>query len=120
MVSATYQNVSGTDIYATYAATNAEIAPSLGRNLAGGVRTATVPLMMPRQEFEGRITRLDVRVSKLVNIGPKLRLQLNLDAYNALNASSIRAVNTTYGPRWLYANQILDPRLFQFGGQLTF
>ena len=49
---------------------HAEIAPSLGRNLAScGTRTpctstATVPLIVPGTMFEDRITRLDLRLTK--------------------------------------------------------
>jgi Carboxypeptidase regulatory-like domain len=120
VVSGALQNISGPDIAANYAATTAEIAPSLGRNLAGGARTATVPLVAPMTSFEGRITRLDVRLTKVVNLGSRVRLQGNLDAYNALNNSSIRAVNSTYGPRWLLPTQILDARIIEIGGQVSF
>jgi hypothetical protein len=47
-------------------------------------------------------------------------LQANLDAYNALNSSAIQNINTTYGASWLSPTQILDPRILQFSGQLTF
>ena len=71
---------------ADYPASNAEIAPSLGRNLAGGVRSVIVPLLKPQTMFEDRITRLDLRLSKIVRITARLRVQLNVDAYNALNS----------------------------------
>ena len=41
-VSALYQNLSGPSYTAEYAATTQQIAPSLGRDLSGGARTATV------------------------------------------------------------------------------
>jgi hypothetical protein len=60
----TYQNIPGIPIYATYVATNAEIAPALGRNLAAGPRgTVSVDLIAPQTRFEDRITQLDVRFS---------------------------------------------------------
>ena len=65
-VSATFQNVAGPEIQANYTASNAEIAPSLGRNLAAcrgaAVCTATamVPLVAPQTLFEKRRTVLDV------------------------------------------------------------
>ena len=49
-----------------------------------------------------------------------MRLQANFDLYNALNSSSILAITTAFGPRWRQPTQILDGRLMQFGGQLTF
>jgi hypothetical protein len=126
IVSGILQNISGPAITASYAATNAELAPSLGRNLAAcGTRTpctstATVPLIVPGTQFEGRTTRLDLRVTKMVRVSDRLRLQLNMDLYNALNSSDILSITTNFGPRWRQPTQILDPRIMQFSGQLTF
>ena len=53
-------------------------------------------------------------------MGPQVRLQANLDAYNALNGSAVQSVNTTYGANWLNANSILDPRILQLSFNLTF
>ena len=49
-----------------------------------------------------------------------MRLQANLDAYNALNSNAVQTDNTAYGANWLQPLQILDPRLFQISGTLTF
>lgn len=118
-ISGTYQNTSGIAVEAIYAASSAEIAPSLGRPLAGGVRTASVPLIAPQTMFEDRITRLDLRLSRGFRVNP-FRIQANVDLYNALNASSVRSVNTTFGANWLTPTQILDPRILQFSATLTF
>jgi hypothetical protein len=115
-----FQNVAGPHIIASYPAPTAAIAPSLGRNLAGGVRSAVVPLMMPQTRFEGRKSQLDLRLTKNMNIGRKGRLRVNLDVYNVLNASSILTINTTYGSQWLRPLSVLDGRLIEVGGQLTF
>ena len=50
----------------------------------------------------------------------RFQVQLNLDVYNALNANSIQADNNRYGPGWRRPLEILDPRLFQIGGQISF
>jgi hypothetical protein len=120
MASFAYVNVSGPSFEANYAATNAEIRPSLGRNLSGGVQSVTVPLVAPQTLFEDRIARLDLRLSKVLRVGNRVRIQFNLDAYNALNANSVRAVISTYGARWQQPQQILDPRIIQIGGQISF
>jgi hypothetical protein len=138
VVSGTLQNVSGAAVDAFYSATNAEIAPSLGRNLAAcGTRvpctaTARVQLIAPQTHFLDRRTQLDVRLTKVFNLISNVRLQVNVDVYNALNSSSILGVESTYGPRWLQpvaggvsggtgeGDAILPGRLIQFGGRLTF
>jgi hypothetical protein len=119
VLSGIYQNTAGPAILANYPAPSSAIAPSLGRPLAGGVRTATVPLIEPQTQFEGRRSQLDLRLTKIFTPG-KARLQLNLDLYNILNANSILAINTTYGSLWLRPTQILDGRLIEFGGQITY
>jgi hypothetical protein len=126
MVSGVYQNISGPQITASYAAGNAEIAPSLGRNLAAcGTRlpctaTATIPLIAPGTMTDGRISRLDMRLTKFVALTSRLRLQGNLDLYNAFNSSSILTIGTAYGSRWLQPTAIVDPRIVQLSAQLTF
>jgi len=114
------QSLPGVPYQADYNASTAEIAPSLGRPLAGGTRTALVPLVAPNSFFEARINRLDLRISKKLNVGGRRHLQLNLDAYNALNSSAITAINSTFDARWLQPNTVIDPRLFQFSGELSF
>ena len=66
-VSANYQNNPGIETTATYVATNAEIRPSLGRDLAAGARaTANVELITPQSVFrEGRITQLNFAVDRV-------------------------------------------------------
>ena len=126
VVSGVYQNVSGPQITAAYAASNAEIAPTLGRNLAAcGTRTpctatATVPLIAPGTLREPRVTRLDMRITKIFDLSPRMRLQGNLDIYNALNSSSILTIGTAYGSRWRQPTAIVDPRIFQLSAQVTF
>jgi len=112
-------------IEANYAARNDEIAPSLGRNLAQcGTRavctaTATVPLVAPYTAFEDRLNQLDLRLSKILRLG-RARLQANFDLYNALNAAPVISLVNTYGGRWQRPTQILEARLIQLSGQLSF
>ena len=84
--------------------------------------------------FEGRTTRLDLRLSRIVKIADRTRLQVNVDLYNALNASSILslagggAINVgvtspttvSYGPTWRRPTDILEGRILQFSSQLSF
>ena len=88
--------------------------------VSGGATTVSnIPLVAPQTLFEDRVVRLDLRLSKAFQI-QRFRVQANLDAYNALNSNSIRAVNSAYGPQWRRPLQILDPRIIQVGGQISF
>jgi hypothetical protein len=119
-VSGVFQDGSGMPIEAVYAAPTADVVASLGRDLAGGTRTVNVPLIAPQTLYEGRIRRLDLRLTKHFQLSSRLNIQVNLDAYNALNSSAVQSINQTFGPSWLTPTAILDPRIFQFSGQLTF
>jgi hypothetical protein len=126
VVSAVFQNISGPTITANYAASNAEIAPSLGRNLAAcGVQVvctqrAIVPLIVPQTEFDERLTRLDLRMAKRFALTPRVRLQANINVYNVFNGSAISTLNTNYGPVWLQPTLMQDGRMVQFSGTLNF
>jgi hypothetical protein len=124
-VSGTYQNLPGYPITASYVATNAAIAPSLGRNL-GACRgaatcnaTVTVPLIEPGTRFEDRINQVDARLTKTLRLG-RTRIQGMFDVYNVFNANSIVLENVNYGSAWLQPNQILGGRLVKFGFQLDY
>jgi hypothetical protein len=120
VVSVILQNTSGQPVVASYSAPNAIIAPSLGRSLAGGTRTATVPLIVPQTVFEDRFNRLDLRVGKRIRLTQRVRLQANVNFYNLLNGAAVLALNTTYGPSWLVPSAIQDGRMTQFSGSLIF
>ena len=115
-ISATYQNLSGPD-YQANLTVGSGATFGLGRSLSA--RRATVPLVAEQTLFADRISRLDFRVSKIINYG-RFRFQINLDAYNLMNTSDVRSTNSTYGGRWGAPNSIIDPRLVQIGGQIDF
>jgi hypothetical protein len=125
-VSGVLQSLSGPQIVASYTASNAQIAPSLGHNLAACgalavcTATVTVPLVAPQALFEGRSNRLDLRLTKQIRLGPKALVKGNVDVYNILNGSAVVVLNTTYGSAWQKPIVILDGRLFQLSAQLTF
>jgi hypothetical protein len=135
--SANLQNLKGIPVASFYIPSNAEIAPSLGRNLAacgtqnpctatasnpiyvGATLQAGVQLIEPNQTFENRLTQFDLRFSKVFSIGPT-RIQGMFDVYNVFNANDVLAVNTRYGPSWLRPSNVLGARLFKLGAQVDF
>jgi hypothetical protein len=124
--SAVLQNLPGIPYNTSYVATNAQIAPSLGRNLgacgasAACAATATITeLYAPDTLFERRLTQLDLRLAKILKVG-RLRVQGRFDIYNVLNANNVLADKTTYGSAWLTPTTIMDGRLVKFGAQLDF
>jgi hypothetical protein len=126
IVSAVFQNISGPTIVASYAASNAEIAQTLGRNLSAcGTRnpctsTAVIPLIAPQTMFDDRLSRLDVRFAKRIKLSPRARLQANFNIYNVFNGSASSTLNTTYGSQWLQPSLLQDGRMVQFSAMLNF
>ena len=126
-VGASVQNASGPTVLANYAATNNQIAPSLGRSLAAcGTRspcTSTVsgiPLIVPYTQFEDRRTQIDLRLGRTVRLGGRASLQANVDIFNVFNNAAITIRNNTYGSSWGVPQRTVDARLVILGGQLTF
>jgi hypothetical protein len=120
MVSAAFQSNPGPMILANAPISNAEIAPSLGRNLSAGAgSTVTIPLIQPGTVYGDRLNQLDFRMTKGFKAG-KMRVRGNVDLYNALNASSVLTLNTAYGSRWLQPQYLLPGRLVKFSAQVNF
>jgi hypothetical protein len=125
-LSGTYQDSSPIPTTAGFVATNAQIAPSLGRNLgACGTRvpctaTSTVELI-PAGTFyrESRIRQLDIRVTRNFRRGG-VRLQPQMDLYNLFNSNPVLAMTTRYGAAWENATSVLNPRTVKFGVNLDF
>ncbi len=124
-----YQNLPGAtiefDTPASRSYSNAEIAPSLGRNLsacgtaATCTASVTIPVIGPNMMREDRLNQVDVRVTKSLRFGGS-RLQLRADAYNLLNASPVIIQNVSYGPSFRNVSGFLAARIIKFGMQFDF
>lgn len=118
---AVFQTAPGPLVLGTQTVLNAQIAPSLGRNLSAGAGgTVAVDLVPPGTLYGERLYQLDARLTKTLRLGSKARVQGNFDAYNVLNANTILIQNNVYGPSWQNAQIILPGRLFKFSAQLNF
>jgi hypothetical protein len=116
------QSVPGPMITATYTARNAEISPSLGRNLSSGTSgTATVELIKPGTLYSPRVNQLDLSLAKIIKL-QGAALKASLGVFNIFNASDIQQVNLSYSPtsNWPQPTVTLDARSAQFSVQLDF
>jgi len=115
-----------TSITADYVATNAEIRPTLGRDLAAGANgTATVELLQPFSLLGGHTKQFDLRVAKLLASAGKRRVRLSLDMYNLFNSNDWQTINTRLSSsnatnRWQRPTLILQARYIQIGTQIDF
>jgi hypothetical protein len=117
-ISGTFQSIPGPPILATYTAPNAVIAPSLGRNLSGNATNATVNLVSPGTMYGERLNQVDLRIGKVLTYG-RTRAAINLDIYNAFNASPVLSVNNNFAA-WQVPTSILTARFVKISAQIDF
>ena len=120
-LAATFQSKPGPMLEANYAAPNAVVAPSLGRDLSGNAANVTVNLVEPGTMRGNRINQIDFRVAKKLKYG-RLRTLIALDIYNALNSSAVLTYNNTFVPGgpWLQPLTIITPRFLKLGAEIDF
>ena len=120
-VSAVIQSKPGPMLAANYAVPNADVVPSLGRNLSGNAPNVTVNLVAPGTMYGDRINQLDLRASKILRLGES-RTMIALDVYNALNSSAVLTYNPAFVPGgpWLQPLAFMAPRAFRITAEMYF
>jgi hypothetical protein len=120
-----YQNLLAPAYNATYQYTNAEVFPTLGRNLgacapgAACNQTVTVTLLEPNKQREDRAQQVDLRFSKLVRLG-RARVRGRFDIYNVLNSDDVLTQTQTLQTNFRRPGTILNGRTFKFGANFDF
>jgi hypothetical protein len=132
-VSGTLQNFQGPAIVANVTFTNAQIAPSLGRNLSSGT-TVTLNVFPGTSSltsgstgngaavYGDRLNEVDLRLAKTIKVGAH-RIKGMVDLYNVLNINTVTLVNNTWGTTgssWLTPTGIALARLVKLGVQIDF
>ncbi len=126
--SATVQSYPGQPQLGSYVYSNAQIAPSLGRNLASCgaaatcTGTSTITFEPNYSAFEDRYTQFDIRFAKDVKVS-KTHVQGIVDLFNAFNARPVLALTTRYsgtGGSFLSPTSTLVGRLIKFSAQINF
>jgi hypothetical protein len=97
LLSGTFVSSPGPLVAANYTASNAILASTstLGRTLSGNAANMRINIAEPGSLYVERLNQLDLRVGKVLRFG-RTRATVNLDIYNALNADTVRAINSTY------------------------
>jgi hypothetical protein len=117
-LSASMQNMPGPEILANFTATNAIVAPSLGRNLSGGASNIVVNIVEPGTMYGDRLNQLDLRFGKILRVG-RTRVNASIDLYNALNANPVVRLNNAYAT-WQRPQEILNHRFAKLVLQMNF
>jgi len=125
-VAGLYQNIPGAARTSTLVVPNAQIAPSLGRNLGSCgaavtcTGTASIALLAPQDIREKRASQMDLRFSKTMKLNTTARVRVGFDIYNVLNSNDVIAMNLTYGAAWLRPANVLAARLYKFNARFDF
>ena len=103
--------------------TAAEIARSLGRLPSGGAQTITINVFETNETFYESISTFDLRIAKLLRFG-RMRANLGIDIFNALNSSTGQTYNGTYSTAnpslWGTPTLIMPARFAKIGAQIDF
>jgi Carboxypeptidase regulatory-like domain len=117
-VSGSFQSIPGPIVAANFIATNAQVMPSLGRPLAGGVANMTVNIVEPGSMYGERLNQLDLRIGKTFRTGGK-RTMVALDLYNALNGDTVLTQNNNFAA-WQRPQTIIQARFAKISAQFDF
>jgi hypothetical protein len=117
-IAGSFQSIPGPMVHANFIATNAAVAPSLGRPLSGGVANVTVNVVAPGAMYGERLNQLDLRFSKIVRMGNR-RATIGLDVYNALNGDTVLTQNNNFAA-WQRPLTIIQSRFAKISAQFDF
>ena len=120
-VGATFRSDQGGALAANYTATNASIAPSLGRNLSNNAPNATVNLIPPGTVYGDRVNALDLRFVKILRFG-RTRSNVGFEFYNVTNSAAVLTYNQAFipGGAWLTPTSVLQSRYAKISAQIDF
>jgi hypothetical protein len=117
-VAATLQNQPGPERVAEVRYIAADT--SLGRPLTLFPSAVTLNVIEPGSFYGERFNQLDLRVTKIFNLGGFGRFRAMFDIYNVFNANTVTKEQPSYGPQWLAPQAIVPGRLGKFAFQVDF
>jgi hypothetical protein len=117
-IAATVQSLPGPQVLANYTATNAVVAPSLGRPLSGGAANVVVGIVEPGTMYGERLNQLDLRIGRPLTFG-RVRARPSIDVYNVFNANPVLTESAAYAS-WRRPQSILGPRFLELVLQVDF
>ena len=116
-LSGNLQNLTGPAIRAFQTIFRPSQTIGLGRRLSSGFARAQ---LLPTDTFyEKRFTQLDLRVSKLLEIGG-VQFRGEIDFYNLFNSAAVLSTGSTYPSSWQRPSAVLGARLIKLGLRLDF
>jgi hypothetical protein len=111
-----FPSIATQSLGANWGVTNAQIAPELGRGLAGGTVFTFVSLLEPGTLYADRIDQVDLRFGKILRYG-RTRTNVSVDLFNVFNESPVLTMFQTFGPSWLQPTSIMAARFAKLSVQ---
>lgn len=106
--------VTGTQIYNN---ANRTTLTTLGRPFT--LAQQNVNLIAPNSFYGDRLNQIDLRLTKIVNVG-RGKVDLNVDFYNAFNSDAVIAEIGAFGPAWRRPLTVIQPRFVKFAARWDF
>jgi hypothetical protein len=113
-ISGAFQSIPGPQLAANQVIPNAQIKPSLGRDLVGGAANVTVNLVPPGSMFGERLNQLDLRFAKLLRFGQtrliiatfaKKDLRIEFASLGILDQTIFQSVSSIAGAKDCFVNE---------------
>jgi len=123
-IGASYQNIPGIELSATYAEPNGDIARTTGGGLGhlpfpavSATATTSLALIPPQTAYYDRINQLDLRIGKILRYA-RTRANVSLDLFNLFNNATVTGAgfgytSTTATNNWLAPSSVIAPRLMK-------
>jgi hypothetical protein len=115
--SGAFQSIPGPQVQASVVYTSQQVAPSLGRPLAG-TTVAQVNVIEPGTEFGDRLNQLDFRVGKIVRFAGT-KAAFNVDLFNVFNDNAVLTENASFAA-FRQPLLVTNPRLLKFSVNFDF
>ena len=118
-VSGTLQSLPGPILLAQniYNNNNRTTSTTLGRPFT--LAQANANLIAPGTELGDRLNQIDLRLTKIVNVG-KGRVDFNVDFFNAFNSDAVITEISAFGPAYRRPTTVIQPRFVKFGARWDF
>jgi hypothetical protein len=114
-----FPSIASESLAANWVVSSAQVTPSLGRGLAGGIPVTTINIVKPGVLYGDRLNQFDVRVAKIVRWEQR-RISVSVDVYNVFNTSVADSYQQTFGTSWLTPLTIIPARFARIGAQFDF
>jgi hypothetical protein len=126
LIAGTFRSDQGAALAANWAAPDALVKQTLGRDLSNNAPNVTVNLIAPGTLYGDRVNEVDLRFAKILKFG-RTRTNIGFDVYNILNSAAVLSYNQTFVPAtatspgsWLTPTGVLQPRFWKFSVQVDF